>query len=449
MGLVGRRRRAVRPDDRRVVVAVAEHHAVGEPFVPHDGGEPVAVFLARGVVGRARRENLRAGQALAGRQHAAKIAARLRDVAQADRPPLGVVGAQELRAAPALHHGLELPAEIDRVADAGVHAEAAGRRHQMGGVAGDEDAVGAVAVGDQLAPHPAHDGEDFVVEVAAHGALERRADVVLGMVDLLRRADDRHAEAVGAVDRDDGEPDALRADEDEAVAFALVVQLGKVRAAEHHVGGVGQRRRAAHGDAELLAHRAGAAVGADHVVGFDGFGLAGLGVAHPRADAVRRFGERDELAVVAQRGVRRPLREAPQDRIEHVLRHALALLRAFGRAGLEAAAGKRLAAQLIAVQSGDVDVVLRIVERVGRVADPVEDAPAAAELHGADADEVHLRLLDGAVGLLDQGAGHAAPAELAGEREADRPAADDQHRRARTHLYLRSMAWNDAMSTRR
>ena len=145
----------------------------------------------------------------------------------------------------------------------------------MRGVAGDEDAVGAVAVGDQLAAHPAHHREDFVVEVAAHRALQRRADVVLGMVDLLRRADDRHAEAVGAVDRDDGEPDALRADEDEAVALALVVQLGEVLAAEHHVGGVGQRRRAAHADAELLAHGAGAAVGADHVVGVDGFGLAG------------------------------------------------------------------------------------------------------------------------------------------------------------------------------
>ena len=152
----------------------------------------------------------------------------------------------------------------------------------MRGVAGDEDAVGAVAVGDQLAAHPAHDRQDFVVEVAAHRALQRRADVVFGVVDLLRRADDRHAEAVGAVDRDDGEPDALRADEDEAIALALVVQLGKVRAAEHHIGGVGQRRRAAHADAELLAHGAGAAVGADHVVGFDGFGLAGRRCRAPR-----------------------------------------------------------------------------------------------------------------------------------------------------------------------
>src|SRR5207342_845556 len=75
------------------------------------------------------------------------------------------------------------------------------------------------------------------------------------------------------------------------------------------------------------------------------------------------------------------------------------------------------------------------------------DAPAPAEFHGADADQVHLRLLDRAVGLLDQGAGHAAPAKLARERQAHRSAADDQHRHA--HLYLRSMAWKSAMRTSR
>ena len=37
------------------------------------------------------------------------------------------------------------------------------------------------------------------------------------------------------------------------------------------------------------------------------------------------------------------------------------------------------------------------------------------------------RLLDRTIGLLDQGAGHAAPAKLAREREPHRPAADDQN----------------------
>ena len=222
----------------------------------------------------------------------------------------------------------------------------------MRGVAGDEHAVGAVAVGDQFAPHPAHDREDLVVERLAHRAEKRRADLVLAVIDLLGRAHDRHAEAVAAVDRDDGEPGAFRADEDEAIGFALVVQLGEVLAAEQDVGGVGQRRIAAHADAERLAHRARAAVGADHVVGVDRFLGSGRACRALRAcTPSRRLGEADQFAVVAQRHLRRAFGEAAQDRIEHVLRHALALLRAFRRTGLEAAAGKRLARQLVAVQA--------------------------------------------------------------------------------------------------
>jgi len=37
----------------------------------------------------------------------------------------------------------------------------------------------------------------------------------------------------------------------------------------------------------------------------------------------------------------------------------------------------------------------------------------------------------------------------AGESKADRPAADNQNWRATGHLYLRSISWNDWMSTRR
>ena len=106
MRRVGRRRRAVGPHDRRAVVAVAEHHAVGEPFVPHDGGEPVAVLLARGVACGARLEYLRAGQALAGRQHAAEIAARLGDVAQARPAAARPRRSEQLSAAPALDRRL-------------------------------------------------------------------------------------------------------------------------------------------------------------------------------------------------------------------------------------------------------------------------------------------------------------------------------------------------------
>ena len=60
--------------------------------------------------------------------------------------------------------------------------------------------------------------------------------------------------------------------------------------------------------------------------------------------------------------------------------------------------------------------------------DLFRNAPAPAELHGADAGRKHLGIDDFAVALLDQEARHAAPAEIERERQADRPAADDENR---------------------
>ena len=172
----------------------------------------------------------------------------------------------------------------------------------MGGIAGDEHAAGPIAVGDQLAAHPAHDRQELVIEITAHQrAPQRGVNVGLGVDHLVGRADDRHAEAIAAVDRHDGQPGALRPDEDEAVALALVVQRREVGAAEDHVGGVGQRRVAAHRDAGTLAHQAGAAVGADQIVGRR---FARSRRARSRTVAITssaRFLERDQLGVVAHR----------------------------------------------------------------------------------------------------------------------------------------------------
>src|SRR5439155_23976205 len=111
---------------------------------------------------------------------------------------------------------------------------------------------------------------------------------------------------------------------------------------------------------------------------------------------------------------------------EHVLRDALALLRALRRAGLEGASREALAPELVAGERGQPDVILRIVARIGRVAHVLGNAPAPAELHRAHADEVHLGMLDAAIGLLDDGAGVTAPAEIARKRKPDRARADDE-----------------------
>ena len=128
-------------------------------------------------------------------------------------------------------------------------------------------------------------------------------------------------------------------------------------------------------------------------------------------------------------------REVEQDRVEHVLGNALALLRAARRRLLVAARREPLAAEFVAGDAGAPDAVLPEVARIGRVAHRVGEAPAAAELHGAHAHHVHLGLNDRAVGLLDQQTADAATAEIAGQREPDRPGPDDQHAGGRRYRH--------------
>jgi hypothetical protein len=297
----------------------------------------------------------------------------------------------------------------------------------VGGVAGNEAAAVAVVVGDQFAPRPRHHAQNFELEIAADGAADRGFDLGLGVFALLGAADDGEAPLVAAIDGDDGRPGAFRADEDVAVSLALVVQRQQMRAAEDDVGGVGQHRIALHGNAERFAYQAARAVAADDIARRNLFTGAGVGVLDHRRHLVGILRERDEAGAIAQRHAWLRRREGAQDRVEHVLRAALALLRAFLRRHCLADTGKALAAKLVAGHAGEVDIVLDVIARVGRALDRRYQAPAPAELHGADADHVHARLIDRAVALLDQHAGDAAPAEIAGQRQTDRPAADDEN----------------------
>ncbi len=201
-----------------------------------------------------------------------------------------------------------------------------------------------------------------------------------------------------------------------------------MRAAEDDVRGVGQNRIAGHADAERLAHQAARAVAADDVPRVYLLARAGFGVLDDGRHQIGVLLERDEPRAIAQGHALPRRRERAQDRIEHVLRATFAPLRAFlGRRRL-ADSREAFARQFIAGEAGQIDVVLRVIARIGRAFDRGHQAPAPAEFHGADADEVHARLIDRAVGLLDQGARNAAPAEIAGKREPDRAAADDQYR---------------------
>ena len=63
------------------------------------------------------------------------------NIAMANLPTLGIVAGQQFRSAPTLHHRGELPAEINRIAEAGVHAERAGRRQLVHGIAREQHAA--------------------------------------------------------------------------------------------------------------------------------------------------------------------------------------------------------------------------------------------------------------------------------------------------------------------
>ena len=113
--------------------------------------------------------------------------ARGADVALAGRPPLGLVGREQARPAPALQGAGELPAEVDGVADAGVHAEPAGRDHQMHGVAGEQHAAFGEAVGDQQVLPPLADIEHLVLHRHGDGLLEHRRHVLVFLHHRMQR----------------------------------------------------------------------------------------------------------------------------------------------------------------------------------------------------------------------------------------------------------------------
>ncbi len=70
-----------------------------------------------------------------------------------------------------MQHRGKLPAEIDAVADAEIHAIAAERRMQMAGIAGEKHAVVAVMIGDQAMRRPVIARYDLGRERPADGGM--------------------------------------------------------------------------------------------------------------------------------------------------------------------------------------------------------------------------------------------------------------------------------------
>ena len=244
---------------------------------------------------------------------------------QEDRPPLRLVRLQQSRAAPALQHRRQLPAEIGRVLEARVDAVAAIGRVAVGRIAGDEHAAGAILVGGGDAQVPKADMLDLDGELRTGSAVQQGSEVVI----VLRRAGrHRGVEEPRAAEVDPAEelpiPAEIRMQHTierlAGIARQQPVQLLGAEHQQHHPPVVIRLRLA---DPGLLAHDRAAAVAAHGIRSRYGAPArpVPLRELHRHAVLILRHGV-DRPA--EQRRHRRQLRDpGAQDRLGRVLRQAL------------------------------------------------------------------------------------------------------------------------------
>jgi hypothetical protein len=249
------RRRAV-GDDRAALIGVTEILAEAPGLTRHRR-HPLAD--RREIAPRGRR---------AGVEHAFRALLADLGVHGGDAAPLGLVGVEQALAGNAAQHGRELPDQVVRRLQVGVHAEAACRRGAMRGVADQQHAALAKAQGDLGRHHPKADGADLDRGVGGAGGLAHEVDghglgEVLGAV--LGLEIQMQEPQIAAVHRDIAAADGLAQDvvhERLAVAEAgaeirMVIDVDEVP----HVAG------ACAGDLERLAHAARGAVGGQEIAG--------------------------------------------------------------------------------------------------------------------------------------------------------------------------------------
>ena len=158
-------------DDRRIDIAVAElgaDHLVALALLDVGDGAEILPRRRRPPACRSRMSGRHMPRHL--RRPMRRIARRA-DIALADLAALDLVGREQIRATPAGKRRRKLPRQIDGVADAGIHAEPAGRDDEMHRVAGEEDAALAITIGEQKILPPRRAGQHLVFDRNADGPL--------------------------------------------------------------------------------------------------------------------------------------------------------------------------------------------------------------------------------------------------------------------------------------
>jgi len=329
-----------------------------------------------------------------------------------DRPAFGLVAVeQQIAVASAAQHGGELPAEIDRVLDAGVHALAAGRAVDVGGIAGEKHAAVSIADGQPLVD--AEGGEPArAVQPQARRAVT--VHVALQFVDgagrvvlvVLAHGEDAPGRFLERKHRDGAA--AVPPDVD-----ALMVEIAVDLDVAEQVGlrlGV-----AFEFDAERAAHEAAGAIGADHVHGAQRLGAAVMG-AQLGGDAAVVLFEADEFDAAFHCQA-----EFGGTRRENGFGDALRQQQRVGVGAVDAVAD---------LERGQLPFAVADPQRVqaGAGGDELVDDAEPGECFEAAAPDGE-RLRDGGRhrGAVDQAHRNAVAAQGDGQRQAGRAGAADQN----------------------
>lgn len=140
------------------------------------------------------------------RAEARGVAARVGDDGLRERAPLGLVGVQQAGTGPSGDRAGQLPGQVVHVLNADIQRLAAGRRDEMGGVAGEEDPSLAEALGYGGRDRPRHGREHLHIEVWIPDCRADKPDTAFGGEVLrpltLARMERRHVQPqVGEIHR--------------------------------------------------------------------------------------------------------------------------------------------------------------------------------------------------------------------------------------------------------
>ena len=251
---------------------------------------------------------------------------RHRDVAPTHRPALGFVAVHEGVRGETTHRPGQLPAEVVRVGDRGVHAATTTRRHPVRSIADEDDSALA-----QPARHLGREGErvggqDLDVEVGPPGGLADHRDAPLrregrghgGRIHARWERDREDEPAIDPARHEDRGRASVAADHVQPVD-GVGQDLGQV-GAEQDAQVLAQVVRSFHRDPERVTHGGTMPVRADQVAAADGRDLATDPVAEPSRHAIRIPLERDQLGREPDLAHAERPKVVDEDRFEVVLR---------------------------------------------------------------------------------------------------------------------------------